>query len=207
MRYAIKEIFYSLQGEGARAGRPAVFVRFAGCNLWNGRDQDRESATCKFCDTDFVGGTRMDEQQIISEISRLWPDEPLRLWKPYVILTGGEPLLQADEWLVSALKLHGFWVAVETNGTIPIPRGFDWVTVSPKMGTKLACTWANELKVVYPQEGMVLEQFAMFDAPNFYLQPMDGLDAQTNREECVKYCLEHPRWMLSLQQHKILNLR
>lgn len=212
--YAVKEIFYSLQGEGLNAGRPAVFIRFAGCNLWSGREADRATATCRFCDTDFVGtdgegGGRFSALELAAEASATWrPIFGFR--RRFAVLTGGEPMLQADRPLVDALHRRGFEVAVETNGTVPIPPavGFDWITVSPKAGClPLAQRSGQELKLVFPQEDADPDRFEGLDFFYFYLQPMDGPDVAENTRAVVRYCLEHPRWRLSLQTHKILELR
>lgn len=208
--YKIKEIFYTLQGEGAQSGRPAVFCRFSGCNLWSGREQDRHKAICQFCDTDFWGtdglnGGRYAGAQVLAEkIASLWPD--LSAGKPYVVCTGGEPLLQLDEPLVEALHALGFEVAVETNGTVEAPAGIDWICVSPKAGTELLIQAGHELKLVYPQAGAEPERYERLDFRHFYLQPMDGLDREHNTRLSLDYCLRHPKWKLSLQTHKILNI-
>jgi 7-carboxy-7-deazaguanine synthase len=212
MAYAVKEMFYSLQGEGANAGRPAVFVRFAGCNLWSGREPDRATATCRFCDTEFVGtdgdgGGRFDADELAADVSAAW--RPI-LGPPrrFVVLTGGEPMLQVDPPLIDALHRRGFEVAVETNGTIPVPPSLDWITVSPKAGATLVQRIGQELKLVYPQDGAEPGRFAdMLDFAHHFLQPMDGPDLAENTRAAVRYCLEHPRWRLSLQAHKILGLR
>lgn len=205
MAYAVKEIFHTLQGEGAQAGRAAVFLRFAGCNLWSGREEDRETAACRFCDTDFVGGTKFaDAQSLAGAVASLWPEgEDGR----YVVITGGEPGLQLDEPLVNSLHELGFEIAVETNGTIALPMGLDWVCVSPKAGTALAVTAGHELKLVHPQPGAEPELFESLGFRHWYLQPMDGADHEASTEACVTYCLTHPRWRLSLQIHKIIGIR
>lgn len=205
MTYTVKEIFYTLQGEGAQSGRAAVFLRFAGCNLWSGRDDDRASARCRFCDTDFVGGTGFsDAESLAGAVATLWPKTAGGF--PYVVCTGGEPSLQLDEALVDALHRRGFEIAVETNGTRPLPAGLDWVCVSPKAGTALAVTSGEELKLVWPQEGAdpaALERLAF---RHHFLQPMDGPARAANVAACVEYCLTHPRWRISLQTHKILDI-
>jgi 7-carboxy-7-deazaguanine synthase len=209
--YTIKEIFYTLQGEGTHAGRPSVFCRFSGCNLWTGREQDRHKAVCQFCDTDFVGtdgengGRYASAEEVADAIARLWPLNQMKS-KPWVVCTGGEPLLQVDEALISALHQHGFGVAVETNGTRPAPSGLDWVCVSPKAGAPLNLTQGNELKLVYPQPTLLPDQVAHLDFQHFYLQPMDGPNAAANTQATVQYCLQHPQWKLSLQTHKLLGI-
>lgn len=208
--YSVKEIFYTLQGEGAQAGRPSVFCRFAGCNLWSGREQDRSSAICDFCDTDFVGtdgqngGKFATADALARRIAEFWPDQSAQAG--YVVFTGGEPALQLDSALVDALHREGFEVAVETNGTKPLPEGIDWVCVSPKADTELVITRGDELKLVYPQGKALPERFEQMAFTHFYLQPMDGpLQTQYTRR-CVEYCLSHPHWKLSLQTHKLLGI-
>jgi 7-carboxy-7-deazaguanine synthase len=206
MTYAVKELFYSLQGEGMNAGRPAVFCRFAGCNLWSGREADRASAICKFCDTEFVGadaGKFATPGELAASVDHLWPAGG----RKFVVLTGGEPALQADEPLVAALHARGFAVAVETNGTVPLPAGLDWVCVSPKAGTELAVRRGNELKLVYPQAGAEPTHYEALDFEHFLLQPMDGPALKANMEKSAAYCMAHPRWRLSLQTHKVIGLR
>ncbi len=210
MAYTVKEIFYSLQGEGNRTGRPAVFCRFTGCNLWSGRKQDRASAVCRFCDTDFVGtsgslgGRYATAEMLASQIMALWPaDYPA---SRYLVFTGGEPLLQLDESLIDAMHQRGFEVAVETNGTIAVPAGVDWVCVSPKAGAKLVVRQGDELKVVVPQEGQNLKAYEQLDFTHYYLQPMDGENRQQNVKIAVETCLKHPQWKLSLQIHKYLQI-
>jgi 7-carboxy-7-deazaguanine synthase len=208
--YAVKEIFLTLQGEGAHAGRAAVFCRFAGCNLWSGREQDRASATCQFCDTDFVGtdgtlGGRYASAAALADIiAAQWTGENIGR---YVVLTGGEPLLQVDTELIDALHARGFAIGVETNGTIAAPDGLDWVCVSPKADAKLVVRKGNELKLVYPQEDAPPEDFVNLDFERFSLQPMDGPDAVQNTARAVEYCLQHPQWRLSVQTHKTLGIR
>ncbi len=210
MSYAVKEIYYTLQGEGLRAGRAAVFVRFAGCNLWSGRDADRATAICAFCDTDFVGtdgpgGGRFETAADVAAAARAaWPSDAAGV--PYVVCTGGEPLLQLDRALVAALHDAGFEVAVETNGTLPAPPGLDWVCLSPKAGTDLAVTTGDELKLVYPQAGAPPEAFEHFAFGAFLLQPMDGPALAENTAAAAQYCLKHPRWRLCLQTHKLVGL-
>lgn len=211
MTYAVKEIYYTLQGEGANTGRPAVFLRFAGCNLWTGREEDRASAICQFCDTDFVGGSKFASAELLAAaVSSEWsrvacPGATPR--GPFVVITGGEPLLQLDQPLIDRLHALGFEIAIETNGTLPAPHGIDWICVSPKANASLVQTSGSELKVVYPQEGMILENFEKLDFDHFFVQPMDGPDVEHNTELAARYCLEHPRWRLSLQTHKLLGIR
>jgi 7-carboxy-7-deazaguanine synthase len=213
MTYSVKEIFYTLQGEGAHAGRPAVFCRFAGCNLWTGREEDRATAICRFCDTEFVGvdgeggGSFATADDLANAIARSWPSNAPLDAKRYVVCTGGEPLLQLDDALVAALHGLGFEVAVETNGTRRGPRGLDWICVSPKADAELILQAGHELKLVYPQERAEPGLFAHLDFGRFYLQPMDGLLRARNTERAVRYCLEHPQWRLSLQTHKLLGIR
>jgi 7-carboxy-7-deazaguanine synthase len=208
--YQVKEIYYTLQGEGARTGRAAVFLRFAGCNLWSGREEDRSVATCKFCDTDFLGtngpgGGKFQTAIALAEtVSARWPDEAGG--KPYVVCTGGEPLLQLDAALIEALHASGFEIGVETNGTIAPPPGIDWLCVSPKAGAELVARRGDELKLVYPQPGAEPEQFAHLAFDRFYLQPMDGPERRQNSALAVDYCLAHPRWRLSLQSHKLVGI-
>jgi 7-carboxy-7-deazaguanine synthase len=208
--YAVKEIFLTLQGEGAHAGRAAVFCRFAGCNLWSGREEDRASATCQFCDTDFVGtdgtlGNRYaSADALAAAIAGQWTGDDCNR---YVVLTGGEPLLQIDGPLITALHARGFAIAVETNGTIEAPEGLDWICVSPKAGARLVLRRGHELKLVYPQAGAEPENFAGFAFERFSLQPMDGPDVAANAARAVDYCLRHPQWRLSVQTHKSLGIR
>ena len=207
--YAVKEIFLTLQGEGAQTGRPAVFCRFAGCNLWSGREEDREGATCKFCDTDFVGtdgtkGGKYTAAELAKTIEQEWGDDRHHR---FVVLTGGEPLLQVDEALIAALHGVGFEIAVETNGTIEPPEGLDWVCVSPKAGAELVVQTGNELKLVFPQPGAAPEDFADLSFEHFSLQPMDGPNVGDNTARAVAYCITHPQWRLSLQTHKALGIR
>ncbi|HEU4989260.1 MAG TPA: 7-carboxy-7-deazaguanine synthase [Gemmatimonadaceae bacterium] len=211
--YTVKEIFYTLQGEGVHAGRPAVFCRFAGCNLWTGREQDRAGAICQFCDTDFVGvgpdGGRFATAGALADaIAARWPAGPAgAAGRRYVVCTGGEPLLQLDAPLIDALHAQGFEVAVETNGTQPAPPGLDWVCVSPKANAPLVLTRGDELKLVYPQAGGEPERYASLQFTHFALQPMDGPDIEANTAAALRYCLAHPRWRLSLQTHKSLGIR
>lgn len=212
MSYAVKEIYYTLQGEGAQTGRPAVFLRFAGCNLWTGREADRADAVCSFCDTDFVGtdgpggGTYRTPEALAEAVAAHWPAPTKAATRPYVVCTGGEPLLQLDESAITALHDAGFEVAVETNGTQPAPEGLDWVCMSPKAGADTVLTCGDELKLVYPQKGAMPEQFADLDFTHFFLQPMDGPHVEQYTKEAMQYCLEHPPWRLSLQTHKILEI-
>lgn len=208
--YTVKEIFYTLQGEGVHAGRPAVFCRFSGCNLWTGREADRGSATCTFCDTDFVGvgpdGGRFATPEALAEaVADRWPAGAGG--RPYVVCTGGEPLLQLDTAAVDAFHRRGFEVAVETNGTQSVPAGIDWVCVSPKADAPLAVTGGDELKLVYPQELAPPERFAGMGFRHFLLQPMDGPALAANTAAAVAYCLAHPGWRLSLQTHKVTGVR
>ena len=207
--YAVKEIFLTLQGEGINAGRVAVFCRFAGCNLWSGRAQDRADAVCRFCDTDFVGtngenGGRYDGAALADQVERCWGPDPARR---LVVLTGGEPLLQVDAALIAALHGRGFAVAVETNGTVAPPPGLDWICVSPKAAAPLRVTSGDELKLVFPQEEARPERFAALDFRHFLLQPMDGPDRDQATAEAIRYCLAHPQWRLSVQTHKTVGIR
>jgi 7-carboxy-7-deazaguanine synthase (Cx14CxxC type) len=210
MTYQVKEIYYTLQGEGARAGRAAVFLRFAGCNLWSGREEDRAAATCKFCDTDFVGadglggGKFPDAASLAKAVADKWPKG---LGKPYVVCTGGEPLLQLDAALIRALHDAGFEVGIETNGTLKAPAGIDWICVSPKAGADLVLTTGNELKLVYPQAGAEPERFVGLVFEHYFLQPMDSPERIQNTAAATQYCLAHPKWRLSLQTHKLIGIR
>ena len=217
MSYSVKEIFYTLQGEGANAGRPAVFCRFAGCNLWTGREADRETAICRFCDTEFVGtdgpgGGRFSTAESLADaIAATWAPEstaqPIdRRTAPFVVCTGGEPLLQLDAPLLAALHARAFEVAVETNGTLPPPEGIDWLCLSPKADAELVVQQGDELKLVYPQERGEPERYRHLQFRHFFLQPMDGPDRIRNTRLAVEYCLAHPEWRLSLQTHKILGI-
>ena len=209
MTYSIKEIFYTLQGEGAHAGRPAVFCRFSGCNLWSGREQDRASAVCQFCDTDFVGsdgergGKFATPQALAGEIDGLWPAGH---GHKYVVFTGGEPLLQLDAPLIAAMHALGFTIAIETNGTIAVPAGVDWICVSPKMGAQLVVAKGHEIKVVIPQKDQDLAAYEGLDFENFFVQPMDGPLAAFNTALAIETCKRNPKWKLSLQTHKLLNI-
>jgi 7-carboxy-7-deazaguanine synthase len=210
MSYAVKEIFYTLQGEGANTGRPAVFCRFAGCNLWSGREADRADAVCRFCDTEFVGtdgpggGRFATAEDLAAAVRRAWPAAAAS--PRFVVCTGGEPLLQLDRPLIEALHAEGFTIAVETNGTCAPPRGLDWICVSPKAGTKLALSAGDELKLVFPQAGIAPEDFETLPFRHFFLQPMDGPERARNTALAVDFCLAHPRWRLSLQTHKLLGI-
>jgi 7-carboxy-7-deazaguanine synthase len=209
MSYTVKEVFYTLQGEGAQSGRAAVFCRFSGCNLWSGREEDRSRAVCQFCDTDFLGtgpdgGKFSRATELADAIDRCWIG---REGRKYVVCTGGEPLLQLDAELIDELHKRGFEVAVETNGTKPAPPALDWICVSPKAGAPFVQTSGNELKLVYPQENAPPERFAQLDFEHFFLQPMDGPDTALNTERAIEYCLAHPRWRLSIQTHKLVGLR
>ncbi|WP_017589958.1 7-carboxy-7-deazaguanine synthase [Nocardiopsis ganjiahuensis] len=210
MTYLVKEIFYTLQGEGAHAGRPAVFCRFSRCNLWTGREKDRHRAICKFCDTDFVGtdgqngGRFATPEDLADAVEAQW--SPRTAERRFVVCTGGEPLLQLDEPAIDALHQRGFEVAVETNGTRVPPRGIDWLCVSPKIGSTLVVERGDELKLVYPQEGGEPERFEHLTFGSFRLQPMDGPETAANTEAALKYCMDHPRWSLCLQTHKYLGI-
>lgn len=211
MSYAVKEIFYTLQGEGVHTGRPAVFCRFAGCNLWNGREEDRASAVCTFCDTDFTGtdgdggGKFPSPESLAAAVASAWPAGGPA--SRFVVCTGGEPLLQLDEKLVQALHDRGFTVAVETNGTQAAPPGVDWICVSPKADAPLVLATGDELKLVYPQEAAPPDRFAALPFAHFFLQPMDGPRLEENTALALEYCLAHPQWRLSLQTHKLLGIR
>lgn len=210
MSYQVKEIYYTLQGEGAQVGRAAVFLRFAGCNLWSGREKDRASAVCTFCDTDFIGvkgpggGRFPDADALARVVAETWPASAVG--KPYVVCTGGEPLLQLDGALIVALHAHGFEVGIESNGTLAPPPGLDWICVSPKADAPLALTAGNELKLVYPQASAPPERFAELAFDHFFLQPMDGPMREANTREAIDYCRAHPQWRLSLQIHKLIGI-
>jgi 7-carboxy-7-deazaguanine synthase (Cx14CxxC type) len=208
--YTVKEIFYTLQGEGANAGRAAVFCRFSGCNLWSGREEDRSRAVCQFCDTDFVGtgpdGGRFAGGDLLADaVARAWRGDEEK--KRFVVCTGGEPLLQVDDELIDSLHSRGFEVAVETNGTRVAPRALDWICVSPKAGAPLVQKEGDEIKLVYPQEGAPPENFESLAFDHFFLQPMDGAHVEENTRLAIDYCMSHPRWRLSVQTHKILGIR
>jgi 7-carboxy-7-deazaguanine synthase len=209
MSYQVKEIYRTLQGEGARTGRSAVFLRFAGCNLWSGNERDRARAVCQFCDTDFVGtdgpgGGRFEDASALARaVVEKWPrGQDAR----YVVCTGGEPLLQIDSCLTDALHGSGFEIAIETNGTLLPPAGLDWICVSPKANADLKLRSGNELKLVYPQEGAPPERYAGLAFDHFFLQPMDGLEREANTRAAIAYCLAHPQWRLSLQTHKLIGI-
>jgi 7-carboxy-7-deazaguanine synthase (Cx14CxxC type) len=213
--YTVKEIYTTLQGEGAQTGRAAVFLRFAGCNLWSGLERDRASAVCQFCDTDFIGadgpggGKFADAGTLADAVTKVWTETAGSFsWrvKPYVVCTGGEPLLQLDEALIEALHARGFEIAIETNGTRAAPAGIDWICVSPKAGAPLVLTSGDELKLVFPQESAEPQHFERLDFRHFFLQPMDGLELGANIEAAARYCLRHPQWRLSLQTHKLIGL-
>jgi 7-carboxy-7-deazaguanine synthase (Cx14CxxC type) len=208
--YSVKEIYYTLQGEGAQTGRPSVFLRFSGCNLWSGHEADRERAICQFCDTDFLGtngpgGGRFDSAEALARaVYARWPNSIRKA--PYVVCTGGEPLLQLDVPLIAALKRQGVIVAIETNGTIPAPEQIDWICVSPKAHAPLRQDFGDELKLVYPQEDAEPERFTELDFKHFFLQPMDGPNRAENTQAALRYCFTHPQWRLSLQTHKYLGI-
>jgi 7-carboxy-7-deazaguanine synthase len=209
MTYAVKEMYYTLQGEGAQAGRAAVFLRFAGCNLWSGLERDRADAVCKFCDTDFVGtdgpggGKFVDASALAGAVAEKWPGGG----KPYVVCTGGEPLLQLDDAAIAALHARGFEIGIETNGTQAPPAGIDWICVSPKADASLVLARGDELKLVYPQAGAEPERYAALAFTHFFLQPMDNEARAANTDAATDYCLKHPQWRLSLQTHKIIGIR
>ncbi len=210
--YSVKELFYTLQGEGAQTGRAAVFCRFSGCNLWTGREKDRHKAICQFCDTDFVGtdgpggGRFKTATELADAIDAAWSGERGERIKPLVVCTGGEPLLQLDEEAIEAIHQKGFEVAVETNGTQSPPEGLDWICVSPKSTAPLKLTKGSELKLVFPQQEAMPEKFASLDFKHFFLQPMDGPEQAKNMQLAVEYCKAHPQWRLSLQTHKVLDI-
>jgi 7-carboxy-7-deazaguanine synthase len=210
MTYSVKELYYTLQGEGAQTGRAAVFLRFAGCNLWSGLEKDRSDAVCRFCDTDFVGtdgpggGKFADAAALARAVFAQWRQGAKG--KPYVVCTGGEPLLQLDEALIDALHEAGFEIGVETNGTLEPPRGIDWICVSPKANAELVLKQGSELKLVYPQQDGSPERYAALAFNHFFLQPMDGPDAKENTRAATDYCLAHPQWRLSLQTHKLIGI-
>lgn len=210
MTYSVKEIFYTLQGEGAQSGRPAVFCRFAGCNLWSGLERDRAAAVCNFCDTDFVGvggeggGKFQTADALAQRIADYWQGDSSGY--RFVVCTGGEPLLQVDSPLIDALHEQGFEIAVETNGTCEAPKGIDWICVSPKGKSEIVLKTGHELKLVYPQVDALPNRFEVLEFNNFYLQPMDGLAREANMQACIEYCKAHPKWRLSLQTHKLLGI-
>jgi 7-carboxy-7-deazaguanine synthase (Cx14CxxC type) len=211
MTYSVKEIYYTLQGEGAQTGRAAVFLRFAGCNLWSGLEKDRGEAVCRFCDTDFVGtdgpgGGKFDTAAALARaVFQTWPQH--QTGRPYVVCTGGEPLLQLDKALIAALHDEGFEIGIETNGSLLPPPGIDWICVSPKADAAQKLMHGDELKLIYPQKGAQPERYAGQDFRNFFLQPMDNPDRAANTEAATRYCLEHPQWRLSLQTHKLIGIR
>jgi 7-carboxy-7-deazaguanine synthase len=211
MAYAVKEIFYTLQGEGANTGRPALFCRFAACNLWSGLERDRTDAVCRFCDTDFVGtdgpggGKFASPESLAEAVTRAWKGTGPATGR-FVVCTGGEPLLQLDDALIDAFHEHGFTVAVETNGTLPAPAGLDWICVSPKADAELVLTAGDELKLVYPQAGAPPERYVGLSFTHRFLQPMDGNARDANSRKAVDYCLSHPEWRLSVQTHKYLGI-
>ncbi len=211
MPYAVKEIFYTLQGEGVQAGRPAVFCRFAGCNLWSGREKDRATAICQFCDTDFVGtdglggGSFDTAETLVSAIESFWPSSSTD--NRFVVCTGGEPLLQLDKHLVDALHSKGFEIAIETNGTLLPPNGIDWICVSPKANAPLKLTKADELKIVIPQDGLNPKDFESMDFRHLRVQPMDNHNRNANTQQAIEFCMNNPKWLLSLQTHKMTGIR
>jgi 7-carboxy-7-deazaguanine synthase len=212
MTYTVKELFYTLQGEGHHTGRPAVFVRFAGCNLWTGREEDRAGAICTFCDTEFVGvgpdgGKFATPDALADAVASRWPVDADEGGRRFVVCTGGEPLLQLDEAALGALHARGFEVAVETNGTQPAPRGLDWICVSPKAEAPVLLRMGDELKLVFPQPLAMPERFEQLDFTHFFIQPMDGPDVTRNTGLAIEYCMQHPRWRLSLQTHKSAGIR
>lgn len=212
MTYAVKEIFFTLQGEGANTGRAAVFMRFAGCNLWSGLERDRAGAVCSFCDTEFVGtngpggGKFADPRELTRKALETWPADMAVRPKPLIVATGGEPLLQLDAALIDAFHEAGFEVAVETNGTLPAPPGLDWICVSPKADAVLRQRCGNELKLVYPQENVDPETFRALEFDHFFLQPMDGPKRAENTEAAIRYIQAHPEWRLSIQTHKLIGI-
>lgn len=210
MTYLVKEVYYTLQGEGANAGRPSIFLRFAGCNLWSGREEDRASAACDFCDTDFVGtdgpggGRYASAEDVVTAVQSKWPLADVN--HRFVVCTGGEPLLQLDTGLIDALRQVGFEIAVETNGTLRVPKGVDWICVSPKARVNLVQSEGDELKLVFPQPGLDPTRYEKMAFRHFFLQPMDGPHRDENTSLAMKYCLSHPSWRLSLQTHKLLGI-
>lgn len=206
--YKVKEIYYTLQGEGHHTGRPAIFCRFSGCNLWSGREEDRANAICQFCDTDFWGmdgqnGGKYSASELAKQCLSLWPDKST---PPFVVFTGGEPLLQLDDELLMVFKNQYFYCAVETNGTLPIPDLVDWICMSPKANTEIVVKKGNEIKIIQPQEGIDPRDFKGFDFEHFYIQPMDNAFSDENLKYCLDYCRSHPQWSLSLQTHKIMGI-
>ncbi len=206
--YKIKEIYYTIQGEGYHTGRPALFCRFAGCNLWSGREEDRDKAVCKFCDTDFwgtdgVNGGKYTGEALVNVLMSLWPQSNMT---PFIVCTGGEPGLQMDQDLIDLLHAHNFEIAIETNGTVSLPDGIDWICVSPKADTDIIITRGNELKLVYPQKENHPSQYQHLDFEHYYLQPLDDAAQSQHIQSCVAYCLQHPMWKLSLQTHKFIGI-
>lgn len=212
MTYSVKEIFYTLQGEGAQSGRPAVFCRFSGCNLWSGREQDRDSAVCNFCDTDFIGidgeggGKFKSANDLAASIKSLWPELSDANSIPYVVCTGGEPALQLDAKLIEALHTQGFEIAIETNGTVELASGIDWICVSPKANTDIIVTKGDELKLVYPQIENDPQDYGALNFNYFFLQPLHSDALENNTRHCIEYCHQHPQWRLSLQTHKLIGI-
>jgi 7-carboxy-7-deazaguanine synthase len=210
--YAVKEIYYTLQGEGGQAGRAAVFCRFTGCNLWTGREADRAQAVCNFCDTDFIGtdgpggGSFTTPERLATAILAEWTRHADRSGRPYVVFTGGEPALQLDSPLIAAVHAEGLEIAIESNGTLPLPAGIDWICVSPKAGAEVVTRSGDELKLVYPQPGLLPDDVAAWSFRQFFLQPMDGPAAAANTQRATAYCLAHPQWRLSLQTHKLIGI-
>ncbi|MCL4110508.1 UNVERIFIED_CONTAM: hypothetical protein GTU68_047757 [Idotea baltica] len=208
MKYAVKEIFYTLQGEGAHAGRPAVFVRFSGCNLWSGREEDRHKAICQFCDTDFWGtdghnGGKYTVEELATFVNDLWPENA---GHKYIVCTGGEPLLQLNTALIKELHYHDFEIAIETNGTIPVPEGVDWICMSPKANTEIVVQKGSEIKIVYPQKGINPKDFEDYNFNHFFIQPMDSEEQEENILQSILFCKENPKWRVSVQTHKILGI-
>ena len=204
MSYSVKEIFHTLQGEGAQSGMPAVFLRFSGCNLWSGREADRATAQCTFCDTDFVGGTKYKSAESLAQaVNAFWPKDQANKW---VVITGGEPLLQLDAPLIDALHALDFRIAIESNGTLEAPAGIDWICISPKADNALKQTKGDELKLVYPQKEIAPADVEHLEFTHYFLQPMDGPDQAANIEKAVAYCKAHPQWRLSLQTHKMIGI-
>jgi 7-carboxy-7-deazaguanine synthase len=209
-KYTVKEVYYTMQGEGAMSGRPSVFCRFSGCNLWTGREKDREAAICNFCDTDFVGtdglnGGTYSAEELAYLVVQCWPNQSV-MGNAYVVCTGGEPLLQLDKELVESFHSKGMEVGIETNGTIPCTLELDWICVSPKSNSHCVLRKGNELKLIFPQQGLSPNEFLSWDFDHFYLQPMDGPDLEENVQKSIAYCLDHPNWKLSLQIHKLIGL-
>ncbi len=209
MAYKIKEIYYTLQGEGAHAGRPAIFCRFSGCNLWSGREEDRSKAVCQFCDTDFWGidgvlGGKYTARDLVFQCQSLWPDNTSE--PPYIVCTGGEPALQLDQKLIDEFHRFGFKVAIETNGTLELPENIDWICISPKANTEIVIQKANEIKIVYPQTGIEPSEFENMSFGHFFIQPMDNQFIDENTKRSVEFCKSNPKWRLSVQTHKYINI-